>query len=111
MKGTQYGYGLNDSYPDLFTTKADQCKEIIFSIMAVNGTNSEYGMAYPLRLGTRCTYGGGWNNNVATDYLADMYENRDGSKFSWEDYFPVSLQIVKCSMIYFGQNCLVIIKQ
>lgn len=45
-------------------------------------------MAYPLRLGTRCTYGGGWNNNVATDYLADMYENRDGSKFSWEDYFP-----------------------
>ena len=88
VKGTQYGYGLNDSYPDLFTTKADQCKEIIFSIMAVNGTNSEYGMAYPLRLGTRCTYGGGWNNNVATDYLADMYENRDGSKFSWEDYFP-----------------------
>ena len=88
VKGTQYGYGLNDSYPDLFTTKADQCKEIIFSIMAVNGTNSEYGMAYPLRLCTRCTYGGGWNNNVATDYLADMYENRDGSKFSWEDYFP-----------------------
>lgn len=86
--GRGYGYKLNDSYPDLFTITADQCAEMIFSIQCINGVNSEYGLAYPLRMGTRATYGGGWNNCMPTDILADMYENRDGSKFSWEDYFP-----------------------
>lgn len=83
-----YGYKLNNSYPDLFTLEADQCPEMIFSIMAINGTDSHYGMPYALRLGTRAAFAGGWNNNVATDYLADMYENKDGSKFNWENYFP-----------------------
>lgn len=84
-----YGYKLNDSYPDLFTLAADQCSEMIFSIVAINeGSDGKYGMPYALRLGNRATLGGGWNNNVATDFLADMYENKDGSKFSWEDYFP-----------------------
>ncbi len=87
-EGRGYGYKLNDSYPDLFTTAADQCAEMIFSIQCINGTNTEYGLAYPLRLGTRATYGGCWNNCMPTDILADMYENRDGSKFSWEEYFP-----------------------
>lgn len=83
-----YGYKLNDSYSALFTLEADQSSEMIFSIMAVNGTNSDYGMPYALRLGTRSSFGGGWNNNVPTDILADMYENKDGSKFNWDDYFP-----------------------
>lgn len=83
-----YGYKLNDSYPDLFTTVADQSAEMIFTVQAINGVNSEYGIAYPLRLGTRSTYGSCWNNCMPTDILADMYENKDGSKFSWEAYFP-----------------------
>lgn len=86
--GRGYGYQLNDSYPALFTLEGDASSEIIFSIVAVNGVGSEYGMPYALRLGTRATYGSCWNNNVPTDILADMYENKDGSKFNWDDIFP-----------------------
>lgn len=86
--GRGYGYKLNDSYPELFTVEGENCAEMIFTIQAISGTNQEYGMAYPIRLGTRATYGSCWNNCMPTDILADMYENRDGSKFSWEDYFP-----------------------
>lgn len=85
--GHGYGYKLHNSYPGLFTLAADQCEEMIFSIMAINGTNQEYGMEYPLRLGTRSTFGGCWNNNIPTDILADMYENKDGSKFNWDKHF------------------------
>lgn len=87
-QGRGYGYKLHDSYPELFTQVADQSSEMIFSIMAISGANQDYGMSYALRLGTRAAFGGCWNNNVPTDILANMYENKDGSKFSWEDYFP-----------------------
>lgn len=87
-QGRGYGYKLHDSYPELFTLAADQSSEMIFSIMSINGTNQDYGMPYALRLGTRAAFGGCWNNCVPTDILADMYENKDGSKFNWNDYFP-----------------------
>lgn len=83
-----YGYKLHDNYSELFTLKADQSSEIIFSIQAINGINSEYGIAFPLRLGTRATYGSCWNNCIPTDILVDSYENKDGSKFDWSNYFP-----------------------
>ena len=83
-----YGYQLHESYPELFTLAADQCSEMIFTIQAINGTNQDYGMPYALRMGTRASFAGGWNNFMPTDILADMYENRDGSKFNWNDYFP-----------------------
>lgn len=86
--GRGYGYKLHNSYPELFTLAADQSSEMIFSIQSINGVNSEYGMPYALRFGTRSSFGGGWNNCMPTDILTDMYENKDGSKFSWEDYFP-----------------------
>lgn len=86
--GRGYGYRLNDSYPDLFTLKADQSAEIIFSIQCVNGTNNNYGLSYCLRLGTRAAFGGCWNNNMPTDILADMYEYKDGRPFSWDEIYP-----------------------
>ena len=86
--GVGYGYRLNDSYPELFTVEGEQSPEMIFSIQCISGTNTDYGMAYALRMGTRSSYGGGWNNCMPTDILADMYEYKDGRKFSWEDYFP-----------------------
>lgn len=86
--GRGYGYRLNDSYPDLFTLKADQSAEIIFSIQCVNGTNNNYGLAYCLYLGTRAAFGGCWNNNMPTDILADMYEYKDGRPFSWDEIYP-----------------------
>ena len=87
-EGRGYGYRLNDSYPDLFTLKADQSAEIIFSIQCVNGTNNNYGLAYCLYLGTRAAFGGCWNNNMPTDILADMYEYKDGRPFSWDEIYP-----------------------
>lgn len=86
--GRGYGYRLNDSYPDLFTLAADQCEEMIFSIQCINGTNNNYGLPYPLRLGTRATFAGCWNNCMPTDLLADMYEYQDGRPFSWDEIFP-----------------------
>lgn len=86
--GVGYGYRLNDSYPELFTVEGEQSPEMIFSIQCISGTNTDYGLAYALRMGTRSSYGGGWNNCMPTDILADMYEYKDGRKFSWEDYFP-----------------------
>lgn len=86
--GLGYKYRLNDSYPDLFTLKADQSSEIIFSIQCVNGTNNNYGLGYCLYLGTRAAFGGCWNNNMPTDILADMYEYKDGKPFSWDEIYP-----------------------
>ena len=83
-----YGYKLHSSYPELFTLAADQSSEMIFSIKAICGSNQDLGMPYALRLGTRSAFGGGWNNCMPTDILADMYELKDGSKFNWDDYFP-----------------------
>lgn len=87
-EGRGYGYGLIDSYADLFTLAGDQSKEIIFSIQCINGTDNNYGLAYCLRLGTRAAFGGCWNNCMPTDILADMYEYQDGRPFSWEEIFP-----------------------
>lgn len=83
-----YGYRLHSNYSELFTLAADQSSEMIFNIKAICGTNQDLGMPYALRLGTRSVFGGGWNNCMPTDILADMYENKDGSKFNWNDYFP-----------------------
>lgn len=87
-EGRGYGYQLNDSYADLFTLKADQSAEMIFSIQCVNGTNNNYGLPYCLRLGTRAAFGGCWNNCMPTDILADMYEYKDGRAFSWDEIYP-----------------------
>ncbi|WP_287132579.1 RagB/SusD family nutrient uptake outer membrane protein [Bacteroides sp.] len=87
-QGRDYGYRLNDSYPDLFTLEADQSAEMIFSIQCVNGADNEYGLAYCLRLGSRAAFGGCWNNNMPTDILADMYEYKDGRPFSWDEIYP-----------------------
>lgn len=83
-----YGYRLHNDYSELFTLAADQSSEMIFSIKAICGTNQDLGMPYALLLGTRSVFGGGWNSCMPTDILADMYENKDGSKFNWNDYFP-----------------------
>ena len=87
-EGRGYGYKLYPDYAKLFTPEADTCDEMIFAIQNMGGTGTEYGMAFGLYLGSRSSYGGGWNNCVPTDILADMYENRDGTKFNWEDHFP-----------------------
>lgn len=87
-QGRNYGYELYPNYAKLFTPEGDTSNEMIFAIQNMGGTGTEYGMAFGLYLGNRSTYGGGWNNCIPTDIFADMYENRDGTAFNWEDYIP-----------------------
>lgn len=86
--GRGYGYKLYPDYAKLFTPEGDASEEMIFAIQNMSGTGTEYGMSFGLHLGSRSSYGSGWNNCVPTDILADMYENRDGTTFNWEDYIP-----------------------
>lgn len=87
-QGRGYGYKLYPDYAKLFTQEGDASSEMIFAIQNTGGTGTEYGMPFSLYLGSRSSYGSGWNNCVPTDILADMYENRDGTKFDWEAHFP-----------------------
>lgn len=87
-QGRGYNYSLYPDYADLFTLDGHKSNEMIFSIQNLSGTGTEYGMPYALRLGSRSTYGSCWNNSLPTDILADMYENRDGTPFNWNDYIP-----------------------
>lgn len=87
-EGRGYGYGLYPDYAKLFTPEGDTSNEMIFAIQNMGGTGTEYGMPFGLRLGSRSSYGGGWNSFTPTDVLVDMYEKKDGTKFDWEEYIP-----------------------
>ncbi len=87
-KTNTYGYSLNTSYSALFTMDGDQSPEMIFAIQNMGGTGFPYGMPMAFYMGTRSTFGSDWNNCMPSTRLADRYENRDGSPFNWNDYFP-----------------------
>lgn len=83
-----YGYGLYHSYADLFTPEGHDSEEIIFAIQNKGGVGFPYGMPLAHYLGTRSTFGSSWNNGMPSTTLADMYENKDGSPFNWDDVIP-----------------------
>lgn len=85
-EGRGYGYELYPDYVKLFTPEGDTSNEMIFAIQNMGGTGTEYGMPFGLYIGSRSSYGGGWNNCIPTDIFADMYENKDGTKFNWEEH-------------------------
>lgn len=86
--GRGYGYELYDSYPDLFKPEGDSSNEIIFAVQSSAGVGNDSGIPTGLYMGSRSHFGGGWNNCVPTDILADMYEEKDGKPFNWENYIP-----------------------
>jgi starch-binding outer membrane protein, SusD/RagB family len=85
-KSNSYGYELFPEYAGLFNFKGDNSKEIIFAIQNKGGVGFNYGMPFAHYLGTRSTFGSCWNNGMPTTALADLYENKDGTPFNWEDY-------------------------
>lgn len=86
--GRGYNYKLYDSYPDLFKPIGDSSDEMIFTIQASAGVGNDNGLPTGLYMGSRSSFGGGWNNCIPTDILVDMYEEKDGKPFSWENYIP-----------------------
>lgn len=87
-KSNSYGYELYSDYAGLFTMQGDNSKEIIFTIQNKGGVGFNYGMPLAHYLGTRSTFGSDWNNGMPTTALADLYENKDGTPFNWEDHIP-----------------------
>lgn len=82
------GYNLfQGGYKALFKEANEQCDEMIFSIQysAVSG----YGCDTQKFLGGRSIFGGtGWNVFHLNSDFVDYHENKDGSKFNWDDVFP-----------------------
>jgi len=87
-KSNHYGYALADDYASLFTMEGDQSTEMIFAIQNLGGTGFPYGMPMAFYMGTRSSFGSDWNNALPSTRFADSYENKDGSPFDWNVYFP-----------------------
>lgn len=80
------GHTLFDNYAELFKGDNEQSPEIIFSIqnMALAG----YGSDYQFRFGSRSAFGSNWNTYLVHPDAVDKYQNKDGTRFNWNDYLP-----------------------
>lgn len=81
-----------NSYKDLFKEKNEQCDEMIFSLQCINELG--FSSKKNLHFGNRCLppdqtgNGRGWQNYMFNPDFVDSYENKDGSKFNWDDIIP-----------------------
>ena len=80
-------------YPDyltLFTSAGPvpNDNETVFAIQNKGTTDNLYGMPLCTLYGTRGSYGGGRATCMPSVTLADMYEEKDGQKFNWNNYIP-----------------------
>jgi len=87
-KSASFGHTLYANYADLFRPVGHASSEMIFAIQNKGGVGFPYGMPLTFYLGTRSSFGSCWNNGMPSTRLADMYENRDGTPFNWDDHFP-----------------------
>ena len=78
--------GTPDTYKNLFKQKNERSDEMIFSLQCIGV--SGYGNTYSFYYGSRVTFGGCWNTYLVNTDFVDTYENKDGSKFNWDNYFP-----------------------
>lgn len=105
------GYALytgagEESYKKLFKVENEHCAEMIFSLQCADlpelAQNKNRGY------GNRCSppdasgNGLGWNTYVINPQFVDSYENKDGSKFNWDDIIPgYNNMKAKARMVYF----------
>lgn len=80
------GHTLFADYKALFKEANEQCPEMIFSIQ--HRSESGYGNNMQLLCGWPSVYSRGWNYFMPTPHLVDLYENKDGSKFTWDNVIP-----------------------
>lgn len=84
------GYGLfQGGYKELFTEASEHCEEMIFSIQHTG--DAGYGTISQKFVGSRFAYSGtanGWGNQTPAPGGLDLYENIDGTPFSWDDVIP-----------------------
>lgn len=89
-KSEEYGYALNDSYEDLFRLyNGKRSKEMIFSIQSIDGNVAGYALDIVSYFGNKSTMRLIASNLIVpSTTLVDKYENKDGSKFNWDDVYP-----------------------
>jgi tetratricopeptide (TPR) repeat protein len=87
-KSNAYNYALYPNYSTLFTSVGPipGDKETIFSIQNKGDVGALYGMQFGRIYGTRGSYGGGQCTCMPSIAMADMYENKDGSPFNWNNH-------------------------
>jgi len=61
---------------------------MIFAIQNIGGVGKDHGMPMCFYMGSRETFGSCWNNVMVATTFVDTYENKDGTPFNWEDWFP-----------------------
>jgi tetratricopeptide (TPR) repeat protein len=81
-------YSLYSSYENLFKPGGDESDEMIFAIQNIGGVGQDYGMPMTFYMGTRSSFGAGWDNVTAATDFVDSYEYLDGKPFDWEDWIP-----------------------
>ncbi|HTN38894.1 MAG TPA: RagB/SusD family nutrient uptake outer membrane protein, partial [Arachidicoccus sp.] len=89
-KSEDYGYALNDSYEDLFRLyNGKHSKEMIFSIQSIDGNVAGYALDIVSYFGNKATMRLIASNLIVpSTTLVDLYQNKDGSAFHWDDVYP-----------------------
>ncbi len=87
-KTYQYNYELYPNYLKLFTSAGPVPgdNESIFSIQNKGTTGELYGMELCTIYGTRGAYGGGRATCMPSVKLSEMYDEKDGKTFNWNNY-------------------------
>lgn len=81
------GYKLfQGGYKQLFTEANERSEEMIFSVQ--NTGDLGYGGTSQFYCGTRSSFGSCWNTFLVSPNGVDLYENRDGTLFNWDDVIP-----------------------
>ena len=94
------GHSLFANYSLLFKEVNEQSDEMIFPLtnIGVNGLGS----TTQFFCGTRSSFGSCWNTYFPTNSLVDMYENIDGTNFSWDAIIPgYSTMAAAARQVYF----------
>lgn len=89
-KSNNYGYALHPDYDELFRLyNGKHSSEMIFSIQSIDGNTAGYALDIVSYFGNKSTMRLIASNCIVpSTTLVDMYENRDGSPFDWDDVFP-----------------------
>jgi len=92
-----------DSYKMLFKEANEQCPEMIFSMQNID--KAGYGGDISFYCGSAATWGGAIGLYSAAPNLVDLYENKDGSKFNWDQAIPGYNQMPPAAReVYFIRN-------
>ena len=84
-----YGYGLYPDYAGIFQPGGDESEEIVFAVQNIGGMGQDYGMPTAYYMGTRSTYGSGWNtSSMAADFITEYEYRSDGKRFDWDELYP-----------------------